>query len=63
MKSIFEMLGIKPTPENKKDFDKKIHDLVGIEYKNCSETWKAIKVRRAEDESQFLKDLKKALTT
>ncbi len=61
MKSIFEEVGISPTPENKKEIDKKIHKMLGVEYKNCSETWKLIKTRRDEDNEKFLSDLKKAL--
>jgi hypothetical protein len=61
MKSIFDILGIEPTPENKKELDKKIHAFVGIEYKNCSTTWKAIKAMKAENEEKFLADLDNAL--
>jgi hypothetical protein len=62
MKLVFEQIGVDISPENKKDIDKKIHALVGTEYKNCSATWKAIKERLAQDEEKFLADLDKALT-
>lgn len=61
MKLVFEQIGIEVTPENKKEIDKKIHAFVGVEYKNCSATWKAIKVKKAEDEEKFLSDLDRAL--
>jgi hypothetical protein len=61
MKSIFEEIGIEPTQENKKEIDKKIHAFVGVEYKNCSATWKAIKAKKAEDEEKFLADLDRVL--
>ena len=61
MKLVFEQIGIEVTPENKKEIDKKIHSFVGVEYKNCSATWKAIKAKKAEDEGQFLADLDRAL--
>jgi len=61
MKLVFEQLGIEVTPENKRDIDKKIHLFVGVEYKNCSATWKVIKTKKAENEEQFLSDLDKAL--
>ncbi len=61
MKLIFTQIGIEPTPENKRDIDRKIHALVGTEYKNCSSTWNAIKARLAEDEEKFLVDLDRAL--
>lgn len=58
MKHIFEEMGIEVTKENKRDVDKQIHKLVGVEYKNCSSTWKEIKRRMAEDESGFRSVLK-----
>ncbi len=61
MKLIFTQIGIEPTPENKREIDMKIHELVGTKYKNCSTTWKAIKERLAEDEEKFLVDLDRAL--
>lgn len=61
MKLIFEQIGIEITPENKRDIDKKIHALLGTEYKNCSTTWKAVKVRLTDNEEKFLADLDKAL--
>ena len=43
MKDVFEEVGIKVTPENKKEIDRVIHELVDVEYKNCSPTWRAVK--------------------
>lgn len=62
MNSIFEEIGVEPTQETKKDIDRAIHKLLGVEYKNCSVTWKEIKKKLAEDEIGFLADLKNALT-
>ena len=50
------------TKENRKDFDRKIHSIVGVEYKNCSATWKEVKRRIAEDEEAFVNMLKEALS-
>ncbi|TFH04310.1 MAG: hypothetical protein E4H14_15010 [Candidatus Thorarchaeota archaeon] len=61
MKLIFTQIGIEITSENRREIDRKIQALVGTESKNCPETWKAIKVRLAEDEEKFLADLDKAL--
>jgi len=61
MKSYFDQIGIEVTPTNKKEIDKKIHSLVGTDYKNCSATWKAIKERVATDEEKFISDLDKVL--
>ncbi len=57
MKQTFTELGVEVTPENKRVIDKKIHELLDIEYKNCSATWKEIKKRLAEDESGFMTSL------
>jgi hypothetical protein len=43
MSDILEEAGITVTKENKKDIDKALHSLVGVEYKNCSSTWKELK--------------------
>jgi hypothetical protein len=61
MKGIFAEIGVDVTPENKKEIDKTIHKLLGVEYKNCSATWKEIKKRLADDESSFIKSLDGAL--
>ena len=61
MKGIFAELGVEVTPENKRDIDKQIHKLLGVEYKNCSATWKEFKKRREADESAFMKALDGAL--
>jgi hypothetical protein len=61
MKGIFTEIGIEVTPENKKDIDRALHKLLGVEYKNCSASWKEIKKRLAEDESGFMKSLDGAL--
>ena len=61
MKGIFAEIGIDVTPDNKRDVDKALHKLLGVEYKNCSTTWKEVKKRMAEDESGFMKSLDGAL--
>ena len=43
MKDVLEKAGVDITPENKKEIDRIIHELVQIEYKNCSPTWKGVK--------------------
>jgi len=61
LKTIFEKTGITITKENKQDVDRVIHSIVGVEYKNCSATWKEVKKRIAEDEKSFLNMLKREL--
>jgi hypothetical protein len=61
LKPIFEKAEISITNENKKYIDKKIHQIVGIEYKNCSATWKEIKKRITEDKENFVNILKNSV--
>lgn len=61
MKEVFERAGIEVTKENRKEIDRVIHAIVGVEYKNCSPTWKAVKEHLAEDEGAFIERLRSAL--
>ena len=63
MKNIFAEIGVEPTKENKKDIDRKIHGLLGVEYKNCSATWKLVKGRLDENREGFIEQLKTELVT
>jgi len=62
MKEIFAQIDIEITQENKKEIDRKIHEYLGVEYKNCSQTWKLIKERRSENPEQFITELQNTLT-
>lgn len=57
----FEKIGIKVTKENKKQIDQIIHNMAGVEYKNCPATWKEVKKQIAEDEGAFISQLKSIL--
>lgn len=65
LNEIFKKAGIEVTNQNKREIDKVIHEIVGVEYKNCSATWRKVKERLAENEAAFVsrlsKDVKKAL--
>jgi hypothetical protein len=58
---VFDKAGVTVTKENKKDIDRVIHSIVGVEYKNCSATWKEVKKRIAEDEKSFVNMLKRKM--
>ena len=60
MSHIFERAGIVVTKDNKKNIDQMIHELVGVNYKDCPAAWKAIKLRLAENESEFIAVLEEA---
>lgn len=62
MKDVFEKAGFEVTKENRKDIDRKIHSMVGVEYKNCSATWREVKRRMVDDEEAFVDELKAALS-
>jgi hypothetical protein len=60
LEEIFEKAGIEVTSENKNEVDRIIHNIAGVEYKDCPATWKEVKKRIAEDEAQFVSMLKEA---
>jgi len=60
MKDVFSRAGIEVTKENKKALDRAIHSYVGVEYKDCSSTWREVKKKLAEDEEAFIAMLKNA---
>lgn len=58
MKDVFAEAGVEVTKENRKEIDRKIHELLGVEYKDCSTTWKHVKARLAEDREEFVNELR-----
>lgn len=62
MKDVFEEAGIEVGPENKKDVDRKIHEIVGVTYKDCPATWRRVKEEIDDEASRkaFIKRLKVA---
>jgi hypothetical protein len=61
MKDVFSRAGIEVTKENKKELDRAIHAYVGVEYKDCSSTWRVVKERLVDDEEAFLGMLGEAM--
>lgn len=57
---IFEKAGIVVTKENKKRLDRIIHEMVGVEYKNCPAVWREVKSALLKDEEGFVVKLKGA---
>jgi hypothetical protein len=65
LKDVLSEAGIEVTADNKKQIDRAIHDIVDINYKDCSATWKEVKKKLASGEAgkkAFVKKLKAALT-
>jgi hypothetical protein len=52
LRAVFEEAGIQVKKENRKKIDEAIHDIMGVDYKNCSETWKQVKDIMKDDESR-----------
>jgi molecular chaperone GrpE (heat shock protein) len=48
MADIFEEAGVEVTPQNRKDVDRKIHEIVGVTYKDCPATWRKVEEMKAE---------------
>jgi hypothetical protein len=46
------------TDENKREIDRIIHKIVGVNYKDCPTTWKEVKKRVSEDKEGFVSELK-----
>ncbi len=61
MKEVFTRVHVEVTKENRKEIDRIIHSIVGVEYKNCSATWRVVKEHLSEDEDAFVAKLKSAL--
>ena len=60
IRDVFEKAGIEVTKENRRDVDKVIHRIVGVEYKNCPAAWREVKKRLAEDREAFATELEDA---
>jgi hypothetical protein len=66
MKDVLTEAGIEVTSENKKKVDRIIHELVEVDYKNCSPTWKGVKEHIKHNDkarNQFIARLKSRLNT
>ena len=56
LEPILKKSGIEVTSENRI-----IHNIVGVNYKNCPAVWKQVKSRILEDEAGFVSMVKEAL--
>ena len=64
MKDVLDEVGVQITPENKKEIDAILHSIVGVDYKNCSPAWNAIKEMvkgDTGDRDMFIDKLRKSL--
>lgn len=64
LKDILAEAGVEVTPGNRKEIDREIHKIVGVEYKDCPVAWRALKQQIMGDEQKrrdFIKKLRAAL--
>jgi len=64
LKDIIEGAGIEVTSANRKQIDRAIHQIVGVTYKDCPETWKKLKQQLTGNDQkrqEFISQLKSAL--
>lgn len=54
---VFRKAGLQIDIDNRKRVDMIIHDMVGVKYKDCSQTWAAVK-ELLEDEDAFVERLR-----
>ncbi len=59
LKEVFNKTGIEITKDNRQEIDRAIHNIVGVEYKNCPAAWREVKKRITEDEEEFVSELKR----
>ena len=63
LEEIFKKSGIEVTRENRGKIDMIIHEIVGVQYKDCPNAWKEVKKRIVEDEEAFISELKRKWLT
>ncbi len=64
LKDILAEAGVEITPCNRKEIDRAIHKIIGVEYKNCPVAWKALKQQIIGDEQKrrdFIRKLREAV--
>ena len=60
LKEVFQKAGIEVTRENKREVDRIIRSLVNVEYEDCPVVWREVKKRMAENEEDFVENLRTA---
>ena len=65
LNEIFDEAGIVVTPNNRKQIDQAIHQVVGVTYKGCPQAWKILKQQIMGDKQKrqdFIKKLQAAIS-
>ena len=63
LKDVLAEAGIEVTPANKKDIDRALHGIAGVEYKDCPGAWRNLKGQMSNqiDRAALVKKLRKAM--
>jgi len=61
IQGVLEKAGVALTTTNKREVDRVIHKLVHVKYKNCPRAWREVKKRIADNEKDFVYQLRQAL--
>jgi len=62
IKDILGEAGIEVTPANRKQVDRLLHEIAGVPYKDCPQTWKRLKQVTGDEQKrqEFISHLKAA---
>ena len=52
LKDILGEAGIEVTPANRKQLDQALHQIAGVDYKHCPETWQRLKQQLNDEETR-----------
>ncbi len=63
LKEVMAEAGIEVTPANRKEVDRVLHEVAGVDYKDCPGAWKNLKLRMANDADRaaLVKKLRQAM--
>ena len=62
LREFFKKANVEVTSDNKREIDRIIHNILNVEYKNCSTVWREVKKIIAENEEEFISTLKEELS-
>ncbi len=61
LNDVLREAGIDPEKMDRKEVDRAIHRVVGVDYKHCPDTWKAVKAELDRDREDFIRRLTEEL--
>ena len=61
LNDVLKEAGIDPEKMDRKEVDRAIHRMMGVEYKHCPDAWKCVKAELDMDREGFIRRLKEAM--